>query len=272
MERKLIAIDLDGTTLNNQSKIALETKDILKKLRNKGHIVSIATGRPYRTSHFYYKELGLDTPIVNFNGAWCHNPKKNDWENSYHKGLDRDLALRFLALENNKDIQLISAESKDTIYANGQYIPYPDFYPEGQKDVQHFSSNTLLEDPTSVNIFSDNIQLQPKIKTQVAETFGDDVEIRSWGGFAPCLEVVSAGVQKALGVEAIADYYGIKQKDIVAYGDEDNDYEMIQYAGVGIAMKNGISSLKEISDDVTKVDNHENGLAKHLKELFRLTV
>lgn len=270
MNKKLIAIDLDGTTLNAKSVITDETKETVRNLRKQGHIVSISTGRPYRTSYYYYKDLDLDSPIVNFNGAWCHNPTDYNWEKTYHRGLDRELALNLLQFEKNEDIQLISAETKETLYTNGDYIPYPEFFPEGSKNSKFFSEENLLEDPTAVNVFTNNKLLQPKIEEEIINIFGDSVEVRTWGGFAPCLEIVSAGVQKAMGVEQIADYYDIKPKDILAFGDEDNDYEMIQYAGHGVVMKNGIKELKDISNDVTDFTNDENGLAKYLQEYFKI--
>ena len=82
MERKLIAIDLDGTTLNNESKISSYTKEVLQKAAQAGHIVSIVTGRPNRISENFYDELNIPTPMINFNGALGHIPHKN-WDKEY---------------------------------------------------------------------------------------------------------------------------------------------------------------------------------------------
>ncbi len=90
------------------------------------------------------------------------------------------------------------------------------------------------------------------------------------GGPTPTLEIVAAGIQKAMGVEEIANYYKISRENIIAFGDEANDYEMIQYAGLGVVMKNGVDGLKEVSDDITSYTNHEHGLAKYLTEYFSL--
>lgn len=272
MQRKLIAIDLDGTTLDDNQTITLETQDVLSRLQKQGHIISIVTGRPYRNSYYYYNQLNMRTPIVNFNGAWCHNPSDQTWENGYHKRINRELAVSMLSLKDDPEIQLIAAESRDGIYIHGDYdyIPYPDFFPEGTKVSKEFSAETLLEDPTSLEIFTTSEKTQPIIEQKIIDAFGEAVEVRTWGGEAPCLEVVSAGVQKALGVEQIANHYGIKRNDILAFGDQANDYEMIQYAGHGVVMSNGITELKEIADDLTEKTNHESGLAYYLKNYFKL--
>lgn len=270
MNRKLIALDLDGTTLNNIQQISSETQQVLNKLRNEGHIISIVTGRPYRNSYYYYDQLKMDTPMVNFNGAWCHNPQDSTWGHGYHKTLSKDLAISMLTLKDDPEVQLIAAESRDGIYVQGDFIPYPDFFPEGIEVSKQLSAETLLIDPTSVGVFTNTQQNQPLIKERIIEHYGDAVEVRAWGGLAPCLEVVAAGVQKAMGVERIASYYNIKQQDILAFGDEENDYEMIQYAGHGVVMKNGNDRLKAIADDLTAVTNHENGLAEYLTRFFKL--
>ena len=73
-----------------------------------------------------------------------------------------------------------------------------------------------------------------------------------------------------MGAERIAQSYNIGQEDIIAFGDEANDYEMIQCAGLGVAMNNGIEALQNIADDVTTYSNHENGLAEYLTNYFEL--
>ena len=70
MNQHLIAIDLDGTTLNNQSKLSRFTIETLRKLDELGHIVMIFTGRPYRNSINIYNEMNINSPMVNFNGAY----------------------------------------------------------------------------------------------------------------------------------------------------------------------------------------------------------
>lgn len=269
MNRKLIALDLDGTTLNNQSQISQKTSEVLTRLKKDGHIVSIATGRPYRSSRQYYAELQLDTPIVNFNGALCHKPTELAWESQYHKTLNREIAIDMLSLRKDMDIQLIAAELRDSVYVDDDFVPYEDFFATGKSMSFKLSEDTLKEEPTAISVFTGK-ENQQVITDKIIHRYGDAVEVRTWGGLTPCLEVVAAGVQKALGVERIAQVYGVQQKDILAFGDENNDYEMIQYAGHGVVMNNGIDELKSIADDVTDFSNHDDGLALYLEKYFRL--
>lgn len=271
MNKKLIAIDLDGTTLNNQSRITSETKQAIQKVIDQGHIVSIATGRAFRTSTQFYKELQLDSPMVNYNGAWCHHPLDNQWKNGYHKSLNREIALSLTSFQKYSMVNLISAESRNQVYMDREtYYPYQVDPDKDPLNPLPFHEMTLDEDPTSVNIFVENEKYIPYIQEKVIEQHGKEVEVRTWGGPSPTLEIVSVGIQKAMGVERIAHAYNIAQKDVLAFGDEANDFEMIQYAGLGVAMNNGINELKEISDDITAYSNNENGLADYLTKYFDL--
>lgn len=270
MNKKLIAIDLDGTTLNNNRMISDKTVDVISKIRQLGHEVVIATGRPYRTSHYYYEQLKLNSPMVNFNGAYCHHPSNPNWENFYHKKLPIDVVNELFRLKTNNQINLVSAEIDNKIYTSSSYIPYPDFFPDGPEAATLVQGNAVDEKATCVNVFTKSKFLQNKIEKQLVNDYGNFVEVRTWGGFAPCIEIVAAGVQKAMGIEEIASYYNIKQSDIIAFGDEDNDYEMIQFAGHGVAMRNAIHPLKDIADDVTQFSNDEHGLARYLENYFKL--
>lgn len=82
MNQHLIALDLDGTTLNNQSALTTETIRTLRAAAADGHIVSIITGRPYRIARRIYDEIGIKTPMVNFNGALTHIPHET-WDKEY---------------------------------------------------------------------------------------------------------------------------------------------------------------------------------------------
>lgn len=272
MNKKLIAIDLDGTTLNNNSILTIETEQTLKKLTEQGHIVAIATGRPFRTSSQYYEQLNLKTPIVNFNGAWCHHPTNRTWEYGYHKSLDRNVALSFLPLNEFPVVRLLSAESKDNIYVDRLGEETYSNGPSIQKfKPKFFTAENLIENPTTVNVFTDFEKNLPFILDKILDDYNNIIKIRTWGGLSPALEIVSKGIQKAMGIEKIAQSYNIPRRDIIAFGDEANDYEMIQYAGRGVVMKNGNTNLKEISDDITSYSNHENGLSNYLEKYFDLS-
>ena len=92
MTKKVIAVDLDGTLLNSDSKLSEFTKETIKKISKKGHHVVITTGRPYRMAREFYKELELHTPMINFNGSLTHIPEKK-WQQERCITLDKEYLL-----------------------------------------------------------------------------------------------------------------------------------------------------------------------------------
>ena len=90
MHKKMIALDLDGTLLKFRKQIERTLLLIrLKKISALGHKVIITTGRPYRMAHTYYKQLELDTPMINFNGSLTHLPEKK-WADEQCLTLDKN--------------------------------------------------------------------------------------------------------------------------------------------------------------------------------------
>ncbi|MHC9532610.1 Cof-type HAD-IIB family hydrolase [Dellaglioa sp. L3N] len=268
MNKKLITIDLDGTTLNNDAEVSSTTKKVLNQATAEGHIVSIVTGRPYRISKHIYDSLGLTTPMINFNGALAHIPHK-DWDKSYEYTINRDIVFDILNSRKELGINMLAAEGKDMLLADNASQLVKGFFPQDLKSNQILNQENLKKDPTSITMFVDQDKKQ-LITNNLLKKYGDVIEVNTWGGPKAVLEVVSKGIQKAIGVSYLADYYGIAQKDIVAFGDESNDKEMLSYAGWGVAMQNGTPAIKDLANDVTSLNNQENGLAHYLENYLNL--
>lgn len=268
MQRKLIAIDLDGTTLNKQSQISDRTKQVLQQAVSAGHIVSIVTGRPYRISKQYYDQLGLHSAMINFNGSLGHLPHK-EWSQEYQYTIDRDIALDLLAHQQTLGIETIAAENKNRVWANHGSDGTIDFFPSVVTHDQLLNSTNLTSDPTALTVYFDENH-RDQLIGDLTKRYGNHLDMNVWGGSWPVLELAHKGIEKATGVEFLAKTYHIDRSDIIAFGDEGNDRAMIDYAGWGVVMQNGIDSLKAMSQDVTALDNDHNGLAEYLSDYLEL--
>ncbi|MGJ7910309.1 Cof-type HAD-IIB family hydrolase [Neobacillus sp. LXY-1] len=267
-EKHLIALDLDGTLLKDDKTISSKTKHVIKEAREAGHIVMIATGRPYRSSEMYYKELELDTPIVNFNGAFTHHPRNPGW-GFYHEPLDIKVAKDIVEACRSFQFHNIIAEVMDDVYFHYHDQKLLDIFSFGNPRVTTGDlSNFLTDSPTSMLIHTEEEQLK-KIRNHLAEVHAEVIEQRSWAAPWHVIEIIKVGLNKAVGLKKAADYFGIPQERIIAFGDEDNDLEMLDFAGYGVAMGNGIDEVKSIANDVT-VTNEEDGVAKYLADLLKL--
>lgn len=276
MERKLIGIDLDKTTLNDAGEVSDRTRRTLQAAQADGHIVSIVTGRPVRLSMDIYDTLGLKSPMINFNGSLSHKPRQH-WEHEYSFNIDREIAFDLLENAQMMGIDTVVAESKNDVWANGngpqRNTEDAIFFPQDEANRKMLDRLNLQTDVNAILIHAENALHQSQIQHFVTERYGADrVNVKTWGGESPVLEVAPAGVSKDTGLDILRKAYDIKKDDIYAFGDEMNDFEMIGYATHGVVMKNGNPELKAIADDMTEYTNEEDGLARYLEKLLKLSL
>ncbi|WP_226576897.1 Cof-type HAD-IIB family hydrolase [Halobacillus litoralis] len=268
MEQHLIALDLDGTLLTDNKTISEKTKKTIQNVMDQGHIVVIATGRPHRASINYYHELGLDTPMVNFNGALIHHPSNHNWD-AIHSPIGIRTAHKIIYICQKLGVKNILAEVKDKVYLD-QYDEEIMSIFQTKNDpitVGGLQSN-LKEDPTSILIHPEEEKIQ-----QLRDELDDHASLidhRKWGAPWHVIEIVRAGMNKAVGLDKISRYFHIPKERIIAFGDEDNDLEMIEYAGVGVAMGNAINELKDVSNYVTQ-SNEEDGISIFLDNYLEVS-
>lgn len=267
-EKHLIALDLDGTLLTDNKTISKKNKEVLKKAKEAGHVVMIATGRPFRSSEMYYRELELDTPIVNFNGAFVHHPRHSSW-GFYHEPLDVKVAKDIVEACRSFQFHNIIAEVIDDVYFHYHDQKLLDIFSFGNPKITTGDLADYLKDsPTSMLIHTEEDQLQ-KIRDHLAAVHAEVIDQRSWAAPWHVIEIIKVGLNKAVGLKRAAEYYDIPQERVIAFGDEDNDLEMIEYAGHGVAMGNAINQLKNIANDIT-VTNEEDGVGVYLADLLNL--
>jgi len=267
-EKHLIALDLDGTLLTDNKKISEKNKRVLQKAREEGHIVMIATGRPFRSSEMYYRELGLDTPIVNFNGAFVHHPKNHQW-GVHHSPLSIDVAKDIVEALDSFKYHNIIAEVIDDVYFHYHDEKLIDIFNLGEPSITTGDLRKFLkQSPTSMLIHTEEDQLA-KIRSHLSDVHAEVIDHRSWAAPFHVIEIVKYGLNKAVGLKKAADYFNIPSSRIIAFGDEDNDLDMLEYAGKGIAMGNGISAVKTIANEVT-LTNEEDGVGVYLNDYLNL--
>lgn len=269
MKQHLIVLDLDGTLLTDQLTISEKTKNTLFKAREAGHQVMIATGRPFRASQLYYNELNLTTPIVNFNGALVHHPKNPSWQ-MVHTPIDMSVVHDVVDSVDKYQYENLIAEVLDDVYIHVEATNMMDMFKMGEPNVVIGNLRVnLREDPTSLLIHADE-QNVPIIRQHLQDVHAELIEHRRWGAPFHIVEIVRKGLNKAVGISLVAKEMNIPRDRIIAFGDEDNDLEMIDYAGIGVAMSNGINELKSIANEIT-LSNNEDGIAKILIERLKLS-
>jgi len=267
-KRYLIAFDMDGTLLNDKKTISFRTRHYLHHLDRQGHVVVLASGRPVRALKRYYDELNLRSPLVCYNGASIENPHDHDFPEkhySFPKEIVKSIYDKVgpenidnVMCETNTDIWLIHEDEDLTAF----------FWHEKMNIVYGDIRETLTQNPMTMIIKS---RVRSKEADQLiinAVAAHDNYSLRFWNR-SIFSEIYFNDVSKGHALAHIAKYYGIPHSQIVAFGDAENDIEMLDMAGVGVAMVNATELCKAHANVITKKDNNHNGIVGTLKKLIK---
>ncbi|HAX73569.1 MAG TPA: Cof-type HAD-IIB family hydrolase, partial [Firmicutes bacterium] len=266
MVKKMIVTDLDGTALRDWNTLDPYTKKALIEAKEAGHIVVIATGRPARASLHFYKELGLDTPIINFNGAYIHHPSDESFEDIIAE-IPMDMIHEIFDSEIKEMVENAFCEYKDHLYVLDKESTIRDFFHLDTCDSVKYGSfkETLDQHPNGFLI-----ETKPGFGKTVADYikthYSHEITCRTWGGeLGNIIEVFKNETNKGVAIEKLAKHFNIEREHIIAFGDGDNDIEMIQYAHTGVVMENGIDELKAVANVQTKT-NLNSGVGRYIYE------
>lgn len=241
---KLIALDMDGTTLTNDKQIAPETFDAIQYAKSKGIKVMIATGRPYQECYPFAKQLQLEDYLIVSNGAeiWDMNEKLIE-----RSEMDQQLIEKLWRIGENHQAPMWVISTEKVHYSNNPPI---DFSIEKWLKIGYAYLDKLTKS---------------EIMKELAY-FEDALEITN--SYVDNIEVNKKGINKATAIKKICDEEGILLEEILVAGDGLNDEKMIIQAGIGVAMGNGQEVIKQIADYVTDT-NENHGVAKAIYKFVK---
>lgn len=265
MPYRLIAVDLDDTLLTDDLTVSEPTRQAIADAIAQGAHVTIATGRMFESAQRIARQVGLNVPIITYQGSLIKNLL--DEQVLYERSVPVAVAARIhdYCVANGLHLQtfiadkLYAAEENDRLlrYAAQSKIPYtiePDFKrlisSEGQTKM------LAIDEPERLDA------LLPELKA----LFAGEVHVtKSKPNYVEFTHVEGT---KGHALRFLAAHYGIPIEETIGVGDAMNDREMIETAGLGVAMANAAPSLKEIADFVT-LSNNDDGV-KHVLDKFVL--
>ena len=267
-QRTLLVFDLDGTLLSSEKTIMPKTKAILHELRERGHVIALASGRPPRAVIPYYEELGLDGPIISYNGACITDPKDNEFP-TYHYFFKREWILSFLRQIKKDEIINLFAESGTALYLGHNSDQFDNmFHKEGMLVINGDYEKILNEDVYAFVFQMKNDEALKKLKE--INLPDKTLFLRHWYDCDGIAEFGSTEVSKAAGIKRLEEIYKIPHGQTIAFGDAENDVEMLSYVASPFAMKNACGKLKYMVKNITEEDNDHEGIYLTLKRLFSL--
>ena len=269
MRYKLFAFDLDGTLLDDKKRLSPANMQALREIAAEGAIIAFATGR-IGSSVAQYLPRGIDNvALLTLNGAevWMGNDRGSS--RIYYAPLSSTTADVLTEYGRDREFAL-NYYLDDNLYAvrTEKSSPWIDLYVQQTSSVYCFeqSLDRFRGRCPSKIIFVGAPPVLDEQERHFRSLWRNSVYIcRTWDYY---LEFLDPKANKASGLEALALAYGIDLSEVAAFGDAQNDISMLQKVGLGIAMANAKSEVKNAARRVSPWTNNEDGIAREW-ELIR---
>ncbi|PPA69170.1 hypothetical protein C4B60_17865 [Jeotgalibacillus proteolyticus] len=246
---RIVFLDIDGTILNSQEQLDEQLIETVRKIKQKGVHVALATGRSLDGAIPYGEKLGTST-YVTYNGGYVLSEGSVIHDVKIPSSLAHNLC-------------------KKTHELNGVFIHFSDRTSRSNHPLRGIEY--LLPEAVESNIIDTKqeahrlalyIQAEHRAALQEMITGAADFDE------GDRLEVFPAG-SKWTGILPLINQLGITQNEVVTIGNGTNDIEMLEAAGLGVAMNNAPESVKKSADWVTE-DNDHQGVMLALRKIFNL--
>ncbi|MBP3853152.1 MAG: HAD family phosphatase [Erysipelotrichaceae bacterium] len=260
----LIATDLDGTFLNSKKEVSRTNREMIHRLKEKGILFGICSGRPIDTVRPLIQQWGIEKSvsfIVGMNGGALYDLQRKEKE-EYHliSGQDAIAVMDFfddLPVEFYVVIGTVKFVNHSTEESRAEAMSYGAF--EVETDLREFLQ---ARDINKLILWFDEKD-RDRIEQRAKMFYRDNlVGINTGPGY---YEYQDPRVNKGFGIKKLAKHYGTTLEHILVFGDAPNDLEMLEKAGVGVCMKNGSEECKKIADITTERTNDQSGVGHFIQ-------
>lgn len=263
---KIVVTDLDGTLLNEKSEISQENYEAIKKLKEKGIIFGIASGRAVGVINQIIKDhqiMEMVDFLIGFNGAEIYDFREKVAITIPQ--LQKDMIKNIIDIFSELDVVCAVHEGAE-LYAN-KWNPSIQVEANLNKYKLIIKENLkefIQKDYPKLMITGEQEYLTMIENNIISSIKGEYNAFRSHQNF---YEFVAKNVSKGSTIEKYCQIHGFQAEEVMAFGDNLNDYEMIQYAGVGVAMDNAVEPLKSIAQIIAR-HHADHGFAQVIEDRF----
>lgn len=263
-EIKLVLCDLDGTLLNSQKEIPIQFHEVFEKLQEHGIALGTATGRPFTNMKVKFNETSKQMSCVCENGG-CVAFNGNI---IHTEDIPKDICEKVVT--KTRELGNCSAV---LCALNATYIENTETHMiEACKE--YYPDLVIVDDLLEIDDTIVKISIRDFIdsKTHVGPAVkGIDERVDSASSDKHWVDIMNKGVSKAKGIEILCQHMGISTDQVMAFGDEMNDYEMLKKVKYSYAMENAIDPIKEICAFSCE-SNDNDGVMKTLIKEFELNI
>ena len=255
---KLVATDIDGTIFIPEKEFTYAVKDCIKRLSEAGIKVVLVTGRMNAAATKIAKDLGLDTPVVSYQGGLVtENGKK-----LYERYLTEEQCDKILKWARKENIH-INLYNNDVLYSETDCYEVQRYCNNLHTERTIKSFDEIKKDKINKLLAIDysNPDRITRYEKELQNIFPDLYIVKSTPYF---LEFSNPEASKKCAVEFLQKYWNLKKEEILAIGDQNNDIALLQAGGIKVAMGNATEDLKSIADYITD-SVYEDGFVSAMK-------
>ncbi len=236
---KIIFFDIDGTLIDiNSRKISEKTLETLIRLKERNIILCLSTGRaPLTVPRFEGWEPDI---FLTFNGSYCYDRQQVIYKNPISTE-DAKLIVKNAASINRP----VSAATPKKLAANGRDKDLVDYFSLAKLDVDVSEKfDEMIAEDEVYQIMCGGYESEyPALLRGVK-----NAKITAWWDRA--VDIIPADSGKGVGIGKVLAHFHLKKEEALAFGDGNNDIDMLQAVGIGVAMENGSDELKAVADDI----------------------
>lgn len=256
---KAVFSDIDGTLLNSQHQITPKTEAAIKNMLKQGIPFIPVSARPPYAITPYKEQLGAQHGMICYSGALI---------------LDKNLTALYSVILAPQDLQKLNTLLADFTHLSISYYAGLDWFCNDvnndwikqESEITGLSAKLLqgnLTDVHKILIMGSAEEIQ-RVEPVLKQALPHLSIHRSKDEY---LEIMNPAATKAKAIQFMAQHLGINAKQVIAFGDNFNDLDMLQYAGLSIAMGNAPDAIKQVAKEVTATNN-EDGIALVLNRVF----
>ena len=264
MGYKLIALDIDGTIRSNEHPLSKRTCLTLEAARDAGAIVTIVTGRMYLSALHVTANLDLQSPVATYQGAHIADPATH--QVLWHRPLTSRMLSDVLDALEHGDHEIL-AHHRGHVYVD-RVTEWIEAYVERNHVRVHVVDDlrSLGTEGVTRLIVGGEEDNVGRVTAELKQTFDSRLQItRSLPYFC---EVLHPDTGKDMALRRLCKLLGIRQEDTIAFGNGDEDAQMIAWAGLGVAMSDGSTTAIAASDEVAP-PLADSGVADVVEGLLR---
>ena len=263
---RLAAVDLDDTLLGPDKEISAANHAAIHRLLNAGVKVVLASGRRHENMRRYHKQLDLpDSLIVSCNGAMVMDDRSG--EVLHERLLPADLAAAIIEEGERRRATQQFYHLRGALYVNHKNEWTRLYETRTQNNLVLCPDISGLADEPLLKILwvmppADVLAHFPALRERFADSLYVTITDPEY------LEFMAIGVNKAAGIALAAERYGVAPAEVITFGDGNNDVEMLEWAGLGIAMDHAREAAHRAADRVAPPGDPETGFARAVDMLF----